>query len=361
MTTFGSKEPWMEPMNVFLTAHRQAFKSFIDSICTISSDRATSSIPPSYATPITVLSRLPTTSREGFPSLPYLIDQAREFATLIGIWGNGVSARPISATASDEIKIFHQACDELRLRTRDCLNHAEQAERPSGTLEVKWRELIEQMDHRSRNTSLSNEPRPTSATASSPRSSIKQGRRRLTESSTNTTASISTNHSEHISPETATPETASTRPPNPHQNSRPAIRHTTNGRSYPTAVTSTARSSSEWEQETDLTPPGSSSGVWDPGTDADSTSSARFPSHALHWNENEEESEEEGIESLEGSVKSLEVETHEDEKGVWNGIGIAPRSPIIPGRSGKKLVDVWGFRKRGGGSGGLPKRGGSQA
>lgn len=35
MTTFGSKEPWMEPMNKFLTKNRAEFKEFIDSICAI--------------------------------------------------------------------------------------------------------------------------------------------------------------------------------------------------------------------------------------------------------------------------------------------------------------------------------------
>ena len=76
----------MEPMNAFLTSHRQEFKSFVDELCSISADHRTSTIPPSYATPITILGRLPGTSREGFPSLPYLIDQARECAGLVDVW-----------------------------------------------------------------------------------------------------------------------------------------------------------------------------------------------------------------------------------------------------------------------------------
>jgi hypothetical protein len=101
----------------------------------------------------------------------------------------------------------------------------------------------------------------------------------------------------------------------------------------------------------------------------------------LHWNDNDGEDGEEGIESLESrsasgraSVGSLEVEVElgggteeERRREGWNGLGIAPRSPVSPGGSnsgssttgttGRRLVDVWGFRKRGGG-GTTPRPGG---
>ena len=350
----------MEPMNAFLTTHRQEFKTFVDAICAISSDRATSAIPPSYATPITILSRLPATSREGFPSLPYLIDQAREFAALVSLWVDGMGERRVEATASDELKKFDRLCEDLRLRTRDCLNQAEQAERPSGTLEVKWEELIEQMDRKARINSFPSEKPTPSPTASTHQIRKQQGRRRLTESSTSTSSTNPATQSERELPySNTTPSQSRT------QLSRPAVRHTTNGRSHPPTYHSTARSSSDTQPE-DPTPPGSSSGVWDPGTDNSRESdreSAAFPSHALHWNDNEVEETGEGIESLEaseGSLQSLDVDVEGfPQDSGWNGVGIAPRSPVTPGGpgsgsgsgGGRRLVDVWGFRRRGGGSG----------
>src|ERR1700712_4703616 len=86
MSTFGAKEHWMEPMNTFLTSHRAEFKTFLDVICSVPSSSLPVIIPPSYSTPLTILSRLPPTSREGFPSLPYLIDHAKSFASLVNLW-----------------------------------------------------------------------------------------------------------------------------------------------------------------------------------------------------------------------------------------------------------------------------------
>ena len=138
----------MEPMNAFLTSSRQEFKIFIDSICSISPERATSAIPPSYATPITILARLPPTSREGFPSLPYLIDHARNFAALVTLFLSATK----EATAHQEafkgdLAKFYDLCLGLEKKTAEALAKAEQAERPSGQLEVKWEELVEQMEH----------------------------------------------------------------------------------------------------------------------------------------------------------------------------------------------------------------------
>lgn len=140
----------MEPMNAFLSNHRQEFKDFVDNICGISPDRATSAIPPSYATPITVLGRLPGTSREGFPSLPYLIDQARECAGLVELWLDTRNEVDGSFVWSDDLKNFDALCEKLRQRTREALTQAEQAERPSGTMVPKWEELVEQMERRAK-------------------------------------------------------------------------------------------------------------------------------------------------------------------------------------------------------------------
>ncbi|KAI9692546.1 MAG: hypothetical protein M1822_006777 [Bathelium mastoideum] len=154
VTTFGSKETWMEPMNQFLTAHREEFKSFIDEVCTLSSPygRSPSSAglpppPPAYSTPIAILNRLPPTSREGCPSLPYLIDHARNFAALVQLWlsAHEENSHHIKPEDGDIFK-FHEMCVELDQRTRLCLERAERAERPSSGNSVKWEELVESLE-----------------------------------------------------------------------------------------------------------------------------------------------------------------------------------------------------------------------
>ncbi|CAG8191187.1 unnamed protein product [Penicillium olsonii] len=147
MTTFGNKEPWMEPMNKFLVGHRSEFKDFVDSVCAIPADRPAPIVTPSYTTPIQILGRLPPTSREGFPSLPFIIDHARSFANLIRVWLD-VSPDRFNDLAGVDINLakFHKEALHLRARTEECLTRAEQAERPSGTLEIKWEELVDQME-----------------------------------------------------------------------------------------------------------------------------------------------------------------------------------------------------------------------
>ncbi|KAL4996051.1 hypothetical protein BDV10DRAFT_122353 [Aspergillus recurvatus] len=147
MTTFGSKEPWMEPMNKFLNSNRNEFKTFVDSICAIPADRPTPIVTPSYATPIQILGRLPPPSREGFPSLPFLIDHARSFANLIRIWLEVAPARLSQMEELDPaVMKFHEIAIRLQQRTKECLSRAELAERPSGNLEIKWEELVDSLE-----------------------------------------------------------------------------------------------------------------------------------------------------------------------------------------------------------------------
>ena len=147
MGTFGAKEQWMEPMNAFLGSHRQDFKTFLDNICSISSTTVPATpIPPSYSTPLQILQRLPPTSREGFPSLPYLIDHARNFAGLVNLWLDHCDPRADSIQEGDgDLLPFHQLCLRLRQRTEDCLARAERAERPSSVLSTRWDEMVEQL------------------------------------------------------------------------------------------------------------------------------------------------------------------------------------------------------------------------
>jgi hypothetical protein len=140
----------MEPMNSFLSSHRGQFKTFLDIVCSISSSSVPLvPIPPSYSTPIAILTRLPPTSREGFPSLPYLIDHPRSFAELVSLWlDHAGNVAGIQEGDGDLLK-FHQLVISLRERTEECLASAERAERPSSSLSFKWEELVEQMENTS--------------------------------------------------------------------------------------------------------------------------------------------------------------------------------------------------------------------
>ena len=170
----------MEPMNAFLTQNRESFKGFIDDMCyvpvpltpaTPMSPGASPTYGPgvlsadthlSYTTPMTIMQRLPPTSREGFPSLPYLIDQARAFAELIQLWleattllsgatetaGSAKSHAEVMAAiraSEGDLVAFHEICTTLHKRTQECLNRAERAERPNSALSFRWEELIDQL------------------------------------------------------------------------------------------------------------------------------------------------------------------------------------------------------------------------
>ena len=245
--TFGSKEPWMEPMNVFLTTHRPEFKSFIDEVCNISSERATSAIPPSYATPITILGRLPGTSKEGFPSLPYLIDQARECASLVDVWLDARHEIDSGVEWSAELTKFDELCEQSREKSKQCLMRAEQAERPSGTLEPKWEELVEQMDRKAR-------LKETSGGHSSPITPAGEGgsgSRTINSSSSSVADSyFQRNHYPLHGSRAASRLGLARSPVSPRS---------------PVSADEPSTSEELTGSETTDTPPGSSSGVWDPG------------------------------------------------------------------------------------------------
>jgi hypothetical protein len=86
ISTFGKREEWMEPMNRFLNAQRQSFRDYIDQVCDIPAERGQQIQPAGYSTPMTIVNRLGPVAREGFPSLPYLIDSTRSYAGLIKLW-----------------------------------------------------------------------------------------------------------------------------------------------------------------------------------------------------------------------------------------------------------------------------------
>ncbi|KAL2149182.1 hypothetical protein VTH82DRAFT_8530 [Thermothelomyces myriococcoides] len=126
LTTIGKKETWMQPMNRFLTAQRQSFKDFLDDVCAIPAERTAAPPPASYSTPVTIMGRLSPMAREGFPSLPYLIDQGQCFAALAKLWAD---AHPPSASESQvyegDLLTFHNLCIDLHRRAADCLSRIE--------------------------------------------------------------------------------------------------------------------------------------------------------------------------------------------------------------------------------------------
>jgi hypothetical protein len=146
LSTFGQKEAWMEPMNRFLASHKQGVKDFIDDICSVSAERSNFAVPASYSTPITILGRLPSTSREGFPSLPYLIDHARNFAMLIKLWLDSTHYLAPHNLDSDVVE-FHELCVALQQRTNECLSKAEQSDRSGTQPFFQWDDLVTGLSH----------------------------------------------------------------------------------------------------------------------------------------------------------------------------------------------------------------------
>ena len=233
----------MEPMNVFLTTHRPGFKAFVDEICDISSERATSAIPPSYATPITILGRLPGTSREGFPSLPYLVDQARECANLVDVWLDARHTVDSGVEWSDELQQFDDLCEASREKSKQCLTRAEQAERPSGTLEPKWQELVEQMERKARFRETNGQSSPNTPVGEG------SGTQTVNSSASSLADSYFYRSHHHSCSSPATSRLAMTRSPvSPRSPLSP---------DEPTTEDSGSMTTD--------TPPGSSSSVWDPG------------------------------------------------------------------------------------------------
>ena len=140
----------MEPMNQFISSHRQEFKEYVDQICTVSDDQTTSRMPPSYATPVTIFSRLPPTAKEGFPSLPYLIDQARELASLTNTWIEATGDHRPTEQDGEDIAAFDRLCYTIREKTKATINRALRADQPSGVTQGNLVELAENFDRRSK-------------------------------------------------------------------------------------------------------------------------------------------------------------------------------------------------------------------
>ena len=121
LSNFGRREEWMEPMNRFLNVQRSVFRDYIDQICDIPADRATRTLHASYSTPVTILSRLSPGAREGFPSLPFLIDQSRNYASLVKLWVDLKPTDNKKITIEGDLLVFGELCEVLQQRADSCL------------------------------------------------------------------------------------------------------------------------------------------------------------------------------------------------------------------------------------------------
>jgi hypothetical protein len=115
----------MDRMNIFIGSSKAEFRSFIDQICSVPLKAPTKAVSPSYATPIQILGRLPATSREGFPSLPYLIDSAQRFANLVSLWLSHFPASNFeNEVVQQPLHDFHNACLEIHRLTSNAVRSA---------------------------------------------------------------------------------------------------------------------------------------------------------------------------------------------------------------------------------------------
>ncbi|CAK7263196.1 GTPase activating factor [Sporothrix epigloea] len=127
LSTIGRKETWMEPMNKFLVGQRQSVKNFIDAVCSIPAEKPNmpQALPASYSTPITILGRLTPAAREGFPSLPYLIDHTHNIAALVKMW---TKSSPLSTNMyvyDSSLLEFNDACLALQAWSDKCFARAD--------------------------------------------------------------------------------------------------------------------------------------------------------------------------------------------------------------------------------------------
>ncbi|KAJ4374705.1 GTPase activating factor [Neurospora sp. IMI 360204] len=122
----SKKETWMEPMTEFLQKQRQPFKDFADAVCAIPAESTSTSVPAPYSTPLTILGRLSPLAREGFPSLPYLVDHARNFAALAKLWAKIHSESDWdSSNCEGDLLHFHRLCTALHQRAAHCFSQME--------------------------------------------------------------------------------------------------------------------------------------------------------------------------------------------------------------------------------------------
>lgn len=141
MSKFGQKEPWMEPMNRFLSAATPEFKRFIDEICSWDPTQNVHH-EPQYQAAVQVKPRLSPLSREGLPVLPFLLDAPKSMATLIDLWVDNAPSNIVDTGIDECVQNFHKTCLRIRQRTQDCMATAEGAQEPNTELEAQWQRML---------------------------------------------------------------------------------------------------------------------------------------------------------------------------------------------------------------------------
>lgn len=150
MAKFGTKETWMEPMNKFLTSATPEFRDFVDEICSINTSQSSTSVEPQYGAPNQIKGRLPPASREGLPSLPFLLDPTKLLADLVELWASHAPKKITDTGGEQSVQRFDSLCRDLHQRSKDCLSAAEQAEKPDAKMESKWQQALKEQQ-RTRN------------------------------------------------------------------------------------------------------------------------------------------------------------------------------------------------------------------
>ena len=145
---FGAKEPWMAPMNNFLSHYRQKFKDFIDNICSVPDDSVEPQLLPSYSAPRAIFSRLSEAAKEGFPKTPYLIDHCRNLSALVSLWmdHNPFNAYQNAQITNNELRQFHKTCTELRLKARSSWAHADRVPNSVNAVSERWITIAERIE-----------------------------------------------------------------------------------------------------------------------------------------------------------------------------------------------------------------------
>lgn len=141
MSKFGQKEPWMEPMNKFLGAATADFKTFIEEFCSWDTEQGPHH-EPQYQAALQIKQRLPRLSREGLPSLPFLLDAPTSLATLVDIWTKHAPPSVVNDDVDDCIGNFHRLCFDLKQKAVDCMANAETAQEPNSKLERQWQKML---------------------------------------------------------------------------------------------------------------------------------------------------------------------------------------------------------------------------
>lgn len=131
----------MEPMNRFLTAATPEFKAFIEEICSWNPSHGVHH-EPQYQAATQVKQRLPLLSREGLPSLPFLLDPPKSLATLVDLWTEHAPSNIVETGVDDSVKAFHEICTNLKQRVKDCMADAEMAQEPNSKLERQWQKML---------------------------------------------------------------------------------------------------------------------------------------------------------------------------------------------------------------------------